>query len=260
MLNIDWRSAAAYRFASDIPLAGFAWEYLRRHDDYRREFRLVTTASEPDSERLEAFVERWGLQFPADPGISGDRQSLFWTPSLRPQAILLIARPQCDAETGPLVRLTHLAGLDLRRAADGWHGVWQVAGVTHQFWLPQAVTDAPASYGAFLPMDAFHDLRSHAARRLRRALSGRSPGPDFRALPAQLRQWHILSLRALDARLRGASYRTIAEVLLGFDGAKEACEVDSRKNKARRLVAHGLKRMRGVYRSLLHYPIKAPSE
>ena len=43
--------------------------------------------------------------------------------------------------------------------------------------------------------------------------------------------------RALDARLDGDSYRTIAEVLLGFRGTKEDFENDPRKNKARRLVA-----------------------
>ncbi|MFX9257458.1 DUF2285 domain-containing protein [Acinetobacter baumannii] len=50
--------------------------------------------------------------------------------------------------------------------------------------------------------------------------------------------------------------RTIAEVLLGFRGTKEDFENDPRKNKARRLVAHGIKMMRGGYRLLLHYPIK----
>jgi hypothetical protein len=80
---------------------------------------------------------------------------------------------------------------------------------------------------------------------------------DFRNIPGQLRQWHILSLRALDARLRGESYRTIAEVLLGFRGTKEDFESDPRKNKARRPVAHGIKMMRGGYRLLLHYPIRS---
>lgn len=77
---------------------------------------------------------------------------------------------------------------------------------------------------------------------------------------AQLRQWHILSLRALDARLHGASYRTIAEALLGFRGNKEDWEIAPSKNKARRLVAHGIKMMRGGYRLLLHYPIKADGQ
>ena len=50
---------------------------------------------------------------------------------------------------------------------------------------------------------------------------------------------------------------TIAEVLLGFRGTKEDFENDPRKNKARRLVAHGIKMTRGGYRLLLHYPIKS---
>jgi hypothetical protein len=161
-----------------------------------------------------------------------------------------------DGDPEPTLTLAHLDGLDLRRAADGWHGIWQVDGVAHQFWLPEAVPDAAAFYAVTLPMDSFLELRAHAARRLWRSLNGRAPGPDFRAVPAQLRQWHILSLRALDARLRGESYRTIAEVLLGFHGTKEDFENDPRKNKARRLVAHGIKMTRGGYRLLLHYPIK----
>nr|WP_316628595.1 DUF6499 domain-containing protein [uncultured Brevundimonas sp.] len=63
MLSIDWRSPAAYRFAKNIPAAGFAWEYLRRHDDYRREFQAIAGLREPDPEHLEAFVQRWGLRF-----------------------------------------------------------------------------------------------------------------------------------------------------------------------------------------------------
>ena len=198
--------------------------------------------------------------FPCDPETPPDRQSLFWIPSLQPQAVLLSPVQHRDGATEPIVTLAHLSDLDLRHAADGWHGIWNVDGVAHQFWLPQAVPDAAAFYAVSLPMDSFMELRAHAARRLWRSLNGRAPGADFRTLPAQLRKFHILSLRALDARLRGESYRTIAEVLLGFRGTKEDWEADPRKNQARRLVAHGLKMMRGGYRLLLHYPIKSPAE
>lgn len=58
--------------------------------------------------------------------------------------------------------------------------------------------------------------------------------------------------------MRGESYRTIAEVLLGFAGTKEDWESDPRKNQSRRLVAHSLKMMKGGYRLLLHYPIRPP--
>ena len=63
MLSIDWRSPAAYRFAMSIPVAGFAWEYLRRDDEYRSEFQAITASHEPAPERMEAFVQRWGLRF-----------------------------------------------------------------------------------------------------------------------------------------------------------------------------------------------------
>ena len=162
-----------------------------------------------------------------------------------------------NGETEPIVVLAHLDGLDLRHASDGWHGIWQVDGVAHQFWLPDAIPDAAAFYAVTLPMDSFLELRIHAARRLWRSLARRNPGPPPGVLPDQLRQWHMLSLRALDARLRGESYRTIAEVLLGFRGTKDDFESDPAKSKARRLVAHGIKMMRGGYRLLLHYPVKA---
>lgn len=51
MLSIDWRSPAAYKFAKSIPAAGFAWEYLRRDDEYRREFQAIIASRGPDPER-----------------------------------------------------------------------------------------------------------------------------------------------------------------------------------------------------------------
>ncbi len=165
--------------------------------------------------------------------------------------------PESEDPNGPAFMLAHLGGLDLRPAGDGWHGLWRVDGVAHRFWLPEEVPDAAAFYAVTLPMDAFLEMRVHAARRLWRSLNGRRPGPDFRRMPAQTRQLHILSLRALDARLRGESYRAIAEVLLGFHGTKEDWEIDPRRNKVRRLVAHGIRMMKGGYRLLLHYPVRS---
>lgn len=197
-----------------------------------------------------------GYDFPSDPDASPERHPPFWSPRLQPQAVMLSHVEHENGDKKPVVALAHLDGLDLRRAADGWHGIWQIDGITHQFWLTEPVPDAAAFYAVTLPMDSFLEVRAHAARRLWRSFMRRSPGPPFGTLPDQLRQWHVLSLRALDARLRGESYRTIAEVLLGFRGSKEDFESDARKSKSRRLVAHGIKMMRGGYRLLLHYPIK----
>lgn len=64
MLNgIDWRSPAAYRHTKHIPAAGFAWEYLRRNDDYRRDYQAIAAIHRRGSPALEAFSDRWGLRF-----------------------------------------------------------------------------------------------------------------------------------------------------------------------------------------------------
>ncbi len=67
MLDIDWRSAAAYQHAKIIPASGFAWEYLRRDDDYQRDFERVNRRKSPAASVLEAFSDRWGLRFPTQP-------------------------------------------------------------------------------------------------------------------------------------------------------------------------------------------------
>lgn len=169
--------------------------------------------------------------------------------------MLAPASPALDAASLP-VALLRLHDLDLQRADDGWHGAWQANGVTHQFWLVEAPPDEETTYVVILPLDALFELRAHSARRFWRNLNGHPPGAAFRTMPDQLRQFHTLSLRALDARIAGESYRGIAEALLGFRGDKTDWEGDPRKNKARRLVAAGLHMMRGGYRDLLHYPIK----
>ncbi|MFC5508112.1 transcriptional regulator domain-containing protein [Bosea massiliensis] len=64
MPSSDWRSPAAYAHAKSIPAAGFAWEYLRRDADYRRDFHRVSAGSTDKSDTLSAFSERWGLRFP----------------------------------------------------------------------------------------------------------------------------------------------------------------------------------------------------
>ncbi len=64
MLSIDWRSPAAYEHAKSIPAAGFAWEYLRRDNEYHRDFQNITRIRKPAVRTLDAFSRRWGLRFP----------------------------------------------------------------------------------------------------------------------------------------------------------------------------------------------------
>jgi len=155
------------------------------------------------------------------------------------------------------IALSDLSGAIIRQADDGVHIVWRVDGVDHQVWLDGPLTSEPCDFALILPLDGLFELRAHAARRFWRAMKGRPPGRPLRPLPIQTRDRHILTLRALDARFSGESYRSIAEVLLGFRGrTKNDWEISPLKNRVRRLIADGMKYMRGGYRDLLTYPIK----
>lgn len=68
MPSSDWRSPAAYGYAHSIPAAGFAWEYIRRDDEYRRDFQRLKRIPHPDFEARTAFSNRWGLRFRGRPG------------------------------------------------------------------------------------------------------------------------------------------------------------------------------------------------
>ncbi|WP_141300919.1 DUF2285 domain-containing protein [Komagataeibacter diospyri] len=140
---------------------------------------------------------------------------------------------------------------------DAWHGFWRSGASAHQFWLPTSPGDGSASYVVILPLDKLLELRAEAVVCLWRTLVARSEGSrrahDF---PQQTRDRHILMLRAFDGRSAGASYRKLAEVLLGFEGRKVDWDNDPRKNQVRRLVADGRYYVRGGYRDLLRYPIR----
>ncbi|MFT8731609.1 MAG: DUF2285 domain-containing protein [Acetobacter fabarum] len=154
---------------------------------------------------------------------------------------------------------TNLAELpDLAARLDdceAWHGFWRSGVSAHQVWLPARPADGPATYVVILPLDKLLELRAEAVLRLWRVLAGRSEGRRPHDFPQQTRERHILMLRALDGRADGASYRKLAEILLGFRGRKVDWENDPRKNQVRRLVADGRYYVRGGYRDLLHYPI-----
>jgi hypothetical protein len=146
----------------------------------------------------------------------------------------------------------------IRAASDGWHMLVRRENVEHRAWLRQRPR-AGALYAAQLPFDDLFEPRAHAARRLWRALSGHPPGPDFRQLPPQRRGRLIQSLRALDARQDGASYRTIAAALFGPERVPErGWKSHDLRNRTIRLVRSGQALMRGGYLDLLRYPIRRP--
>lgn len=139
----------------------------------------------------------------------------------------------------------------MRRASDGWHAVLRVGAVEHRVCLKEPPTIG-AHYVAELPFDSNFDARAYAARRLWRAMNGRTSGPAFHELSKQRRERLSAAIRALDGRAAGYTYRAIAEALFGKRSIPDlAWKTHDLRNRTIRLVQSGLALMRGGYRDLL---------
>ncbi|MEF3365643.1 DUF6499 domain-containing protein [Methylocystis sp. 9N] len=56
----DWRLQTTERALNRLERQGFAWEFLRRNPDYRRDYDRLRGASSPDG----SPAPHWGVRFP----------------------------------------------------------------------------------------------------------------------------------------------------------------------------------------------------
>jgi len=68
MPRTNWRSPEAYEDLRSLDAPGFAWQYLSRNSEFRREHKRLADLARrrkliPDQEA--AFARRWGVRFPA---------------------------------------------------------------------------------------------------------------------------------------------------------------------------------------------------
>lgn len=204
--------------------------------------------------RVPISARDGGCVFAANPDQSFSEQIVFWAPEVLPTVIPVRPALPISADTRVSLKLSELTAGELRQAPDGWHAVLHLRGVEHRLWLKKTPVIAEA-YAVELPFDRDFELRTHAARRLWRALNDRSPGPPLHMFSAQRRRRLAQALRALDARIDGRTYREIAEVLFGGKQIPErAWKTHDLRNRTIRLVQTGFALMRGGYRALLRPP------
>ena len=172
-----------------------------------------------------------------------------WLVHLDPAAVLVVPAPEAFRSASRIGMLTPAFA---RRAVDG------------EYWLVDdghnglpavliggANRDLPAA--VVIPLDADFRIRADAALRLWRLVTSRRRGhlPDRPTL--QRRHRLGLALRALDARLAGASYRVIAAGL--FSDARVPAgpgwKTHDLRDRTIRLVRAGMELMQGRYLDLL---------
>jgi len=148
-------------------------------------------------------------------------------------------------------------------ASDGRDRValWRADSLSFRLWLSKKRGDPGAGFGVWLPFDRFFAERAALATAFwRTAADPPVSSAKFRpvaAIPAPLAVLRRRTLRALDGRLAGASYRAIAALLFGPERLGETHDWKNHAQRAAviRLVKSGLRLVQGGYRQLL-VPIK----
>ena len=192
-----------------------------------------------------------GWFFAADPDQSFLEQTVFWAPEVLPTVIPVRPALLVSSHSQVSLDLNNLETGQLRQGPDGWHAVLHLNGVEHRVWLKEAPVVA-VSYAVELPLDRDFEFRADAGRRLWRGLNGRPQGEPLHALSANRRRRLALALRALDARMDGATYREIAEVLFPAERISERdWGTHEVRNRIIRLVKTGFALVQGGYRALL---------
>ncbi|WP_256837346.1 DUF7011 domain-containing protein [Pseudomonas aeruginosa] len=237
-----WHPGAAYLYVLHLDGPALAWEYLRRHPDYRRDW--LRRCRHPEA------AQRWGLRLLEDPALDARDAHPAWFPDHDS-----VVRLQPDDDPPPdavafdfwripgnkqlihdgrrLVLLTRWPGSHVRLALAS--GLAQGMGYTY------AVCASVQPY----PRCRAWRGRWTRCRRCRAVPVAARPRPAATAL------LELHTLQALDGTLAGASLRLVADVLFGTedwhaDGALRA--------RVRRLVRRGQRLMRGGYRRLAQLP------
>jgi len=220
----DWANDADYDDVDRLDPSGLAWEFARRDDELRAEL----SRSAPD-------LRRWGLAAPADPEHTALQTEVWWRWDFAPGVVVRLAPAELGVERDDLVRVAAASAGEHLRMPNG---------------LQVMAPHDGARLAVLLPLDGDLHVRIAAARALDAGLSGAwSPLP----LPSRWRRARVRQLlRAVDGRAAGASYRQLAERIVGerFEDTMD-WRLSSARGLAIRLVDAGEALVRGGFARLL---------
>jgi len=232
----SWYPSAAYLYVLHLDGHALAWEYLRRHPDYRRDWQYRHRRRQA----AHQAAQRWGLRLLEDPALDAREPD---------------ADPLPDAE---LFRLWRLPGQKYL-IHDGKRLV---------LWLrwPGGCLRLAVAPGLADGMAYVYAMRASAAPgaraqafmlELNRLALANDAGPIAAVRPrptlSALQELH--TLQALDVTLAGASLYEVAQGLFGEAVAAGDWHADGAlRARVRRLVRRGDALMRGGYRRLAQLP------
>ena len=243
-----WYPIAAYLYTLHLDSPALAWEYLRRHPDYRRDWLR--------RRRRPEVAHAWGLRLLEDPALDARDAHPAWFPDH--DAVVQLypdADPPPDAVAFAFWRLPGQKHLihDGKRLVllARWPGCCLrlviAPGLEDGMAYAYAIRACAASCGRYQALAT--ELNKLAA-----AGDAASAG-TARSRPAPAALLELNTLQALDGTLAGASLRDVAEGLFGANAVADDWYADSAlRARVRRLVRRGDALMRGGYRRLAQLP------
>jgi hypothetical protein len=199
---------------------------------------------------VSASPDAGGCRFFADPEVRAGAQTVFWLPEIHAGTVILTSPTPGHSETIRFAPETWAAVVVVRKAPDGSYVLLREGRTEHRLWISEPLSAGELT-AAIVPLDESASTRADATVRFWRYLTGRRVH-----IPLPLSGQRLIrlasSLRALDGRQAGASYRSIATVLFGSTRiASEAWKTASVRDTTIRLVRSGIAMMKDGYRKLL---------
>ncbi|KMZ13526.1 hypothetical protein BHUM_01435c [Candidatus Burkholderia humilis] len=243
-----WYPSAAYLYILHLDALGLTWEYLRRHPDYRDDWR--------NRHRRPGAAHAWGLRLFEDPMLDARDAHPVWFPDpnevlqLYPDEVLQLypdADPPPDAEA---FAFWHVPG-HKQLMHDGKRLVLTAAwpGCCVRLALAPGLADGMAYLYAIracgLPCTRYQALATGLDKLA--VADGHAPAAVARSQPTATALLDMHTVQALDATLAGFPTRAIAEGLFG----REMVAADCLRSRVRRLIRRGRALMRGGYRCLI---------
>ena len=222
-----WYPTAAYLYILGLDALALAWEYLRRHPDYRLDW--LRRARRPDA------AQRWGLRLLEDPALDAREAYPAWVPGH--DAVVQLypdADPPQDATTFAFWRIP--GHKQLLHDGKGLMLIARSPGHWQRFVLAPGLEDGMAVAHAYRGRGVTH--------------APDTPAPMARPRPPPAALLELHTLQALDATLAGESSRDVAEGLFGADAVVDWYSDGGLRSKVRRLARRGDALMRGGYRRL----------
>lgn len=227
-----WYPTAAYLYILGLDALALAWEYLRRHPDYRLDWGRLHRR--PQAARPAA--QRWGLRLLEDPALDARDAQPAWLPG-SDAVVQLYPDADPPEEAEPFAFWSIPGHKQLLHDGKGLALIARGPGGWVRFALAPGLEDGMAVAYARRGCNALY------------ALDALAPTARPRPPPGALLELH--TLQALDATLAGASLRQVGEGLFGADAVAADWHADGElRARVRRLVRRGIALMRGGYRRL----------